>query len=251
MCAADVNARPDEQCLMTYVSEFPAAFLASYDAVAAAARRQSEIEAMRAAMDVARAAQVSLRLARLLIELWRPSTPMLNFAFSPLVRLVSSFKTQERELEELRAQQAALQLTSDDQQRRLREVLFDSNAFEFVDEFSINQSVFACLRVRAIRTCVCVRARNEQEAEQRAAAIKAEFEQRRRQEEVSNPTHERSLERTNDDHCVCVRAANGCRCLIRCVSIVSKIETLQEELAADLRKQQDITKEQVHTISNT
>lgn len=38
--AADANARPDEQCYLTYVSEFPAAFLASYDAVAAAARRQ-------------------------------------------------------------------------------------------------------------------------------------------------------------------------------------------------------------------
>jgi Skp family chaperone for outer membrane proteins len=56
--------RPDEQCLMVYVSEFIPAFAAVYDGAAAAAARRAELDAMRRDM-AARAAQREAELAAL------------------------------------------------------------------------------------------------------------------------------------------------------------------------------------------
>jgi hypothetical protein len=66
MCAQDSMQRPDDVCVLTYVSEFPPAFAAVYDAVAAAAKRRNEIDRMRAEMEARRAEQErQLELLRL------------------------------------------------------------------------------------------------------------------------------------------------------------------------------------------
>jgi hypothetical protein len=59
ICAQDVNAKPDEQCFMTYLSEFPLAFLAHQEQAASkeseeAKRKKEEEEARRKAEEEAR-----------------------------------------------------------------------------------------------------------------------------------------------------------------------------------------------------
>jgi hypothetical protein len=57
MCNPDAMQRPDDVCVLTYVSEFPPAFAAVYDAASAAAKRRNEIDRMRAEMEARRAEQ--------------------------------------------------------------------------------------------------------------------------------------------------------------------------------------------------